>query len=92
MTTISREIQAIRRSPFKFTPYQIEMADKIFDLITKKNYRDLGKLVNSIKSKNDYEYIHYAFYHRFEFGWLSWIQKSCTDDQCMKYGLYNYDF
>jgi len=70
----------------------MEMADKIFDLITEKKYKELGNLVNTIKSKDDYEYIHYAFYYRFEFGWLSWIQKSCTNDQCIEYGLYNYHF
>ena len=92
MKTITKHIHAIRRSPFKFTPYQLDMAEKIFTLLTEKNYKELGNLVNTIKSREDYEFIHYAFYYRFEFGWLSWIQKTCSDDQCVKYGLYNYNF
>ena len=92
METITTLIKAIRRSPYKFTPYQVEIADKIFNLITKKDYQELGRLVNTIKSQDDYEFIHYAFYHKYEFGWLSWVQKSCSNDQCVKYGLYSYNF
>lgn len=92
METISEHVKTLRRSPYKFTPYQTEIADRIFELITEKNYQELGKLVNSIKSEGDYEYIHYAFYNKYEFGWLSKVQKTCSNDQCVKYGLYNYNF
>ena len=92
METIAGYIKSLRRSPFKFTPYQTEMAEKIFELITNEDYKELGKLVNTINSKENYEYIHYAFYHKYEFGWLSMVQKTCSNDQCVKYGLYYYNF
>ena len=92
METVSEHVKQLRRSPFKFTPYQTEMADKIFELITNEEYKELGKLVNTIRFKDDYEFIHYAFYHKYEFGWLSWAQKNCSKDQCIKYGFYHYNF
>ncbi len=75
-----------------FTSYQVAMADKIFNLIVDSDYIELGKLVNTIKTKTDYEYIHYAFYDKHEFGWLSHVEKQCSYEECMKYGFYNYDF
>ena len=75
-----------------FSAYQVAMADKIFNLLLENNFEELGKLINSIKTKSDYKYIHYAFYVKHEFGWLSYVQKSCTYEQCHRYGFYNYDF
>lgn len=75
-----------------FTAYQSAMADKIFNLLLENNFEELGKLISTIKTKSDYEYIHYAFYDKHEFGWLSHVQKSCTYEQCIEYGFYNYEF
>lgn len=75
-----------------FTTYQIAMADKIFNLLLENNFKELGKLVNTIKTKTDYEYIHYAFYDKHEFGWLAHVEKNCSYEECIKYGFYNYDF
>lgn len=74
------------------TPYQAEMADKIFSLLQTKNFKELGKLVNTIKLKSDYEYIHYAFYDKHEFSWLSHVEKHCSYTECVKYGFYNFNF
>jgi len=38
-----------------FINYQIAMADKIFNLIQDCDYKELGKLINTIKTKLDYE-------------------------------------
>ena len=92
MEIIAKQAESIGRATHYFSPYQIQMADKIFELITRKDYKEIGKLVNTIRTKVDYKYIHYAFYHKYEFGWLSWVQKYCSNDQCIKYGLYNYNF
>lgn len=75
-----------------FTSYQVAMADKIYSLLLEKNFKELGKLVNTIPTKTDYEYIHYAFYDKHEFGWLGYVQKHCSWEECRKYGFYNYDF
>lgn len=74
------------------TPYHEVMADKIFSLLQAKNFKERGKLVNTIKLKSDYEYIHYAFYDKHEFSWLSHIEKHCSYNECVKYGFYNYNF
>ena len=75
-----------------FTSYQVAMADKIYNLLLERNFEELGKLVNTIQTKTDYEYVHYAFYDKHEFGWLAHVQKLCSNDACVKYGFYNYDF
>jgi hypothetical protein len=75
-----------------FTSYQVAMADQIFNLLQQKNFKELGKLVNTIDTKMDYKYIHYAFYDIHEFGWLAQVEKQCSYDECIKYGFYNYNF
>jgi hypothetical protein len=75
-----------------FTTYQVAMADQIFNLIQNRDYKELGKLVNTVKTKMDYEYIHYAFYDKHEFGWLAHVEKKCSYEECIRYGFYNYDF
>jgi hypothetical protein len=82
----------LRNSGHEFTSYQVAMADKIYTLLLEKDFKELGKLVNTIKTKVDYEYIHYAFYDKHEFGWLARVQKHCSYEACMKYGFYNYNF
>jgi hypothetical protein len=68
------------------------MADKIYTMLLERDFEALGRLVNTIKTKVDYEYIHYAFYDKDEFGWLSHVQKHCSYEECIIYGFYNYDF
>ena len=92
MGTITEQIKALRRTPFKFTLYQVETAEKIYKYVEEKDFKELGKLVCTIKSKTDYKFIHYAFYQKHEYGWLYQVQKSCTCQQCVKYGFYNYNF
>jgi hypothetical protein len=75
-----------------FTSYQVAMADKIYNLLLERDYKELGRLVNTINTKVDYEYIHYAFYDKHEFGWLAQVQKHCSYEACIKYGFYNYNF
>ena len=75
-----------------FISYQVAMADKIYTLLLQKDFEVLGRLVYSIHTKVDYEYIHNAFYDKHEFGWLAQIRKHCSYETCMKYGFYNYDF
>ena len=75
-----------------FTSYHVPMADKIFNLLLERDFEALGKLVYTINTKVDYEYIHYAFYDKHEFGWLARVQKHCSYEACMKYGFYNYNF
>ncbi len=75
-----------------FTSYQVDMADKIYNLLLEKNFKELGNIVNSIPTKADYEYIHYAFYDKHEFGWLAYVEKQCSYYECIKYGLYNYNY
>ena len=82
----------LKGSGHKFTSYQVEMADMIFKLILAGDFKELGKLVNTIKTKIDYEYIHYVFYDKYEFGWLAAVQKYLSYNECVKYGFYNYNF
>ena len=75
-----------------FTSYQVAMADKIYNLLLERDFEELGRLVNTIRTKTDYEYVHYAFYDKHEFGWLAYVQKQCSYEACVRYGFYNYDF
>lgn len=75
-----------------FSTYQVAMADKIYNLLQERNFKELGKLVNTINTKMDYEYIHYDFYDKHEFGWLSHVEKHCSYTECVKYGFYNFNF
>jgi hypothetical protein len=75
-----------------FTSYQVAIADKIYMLLLERSFEELGKLVNTIPTKTDYEYIHYAFYDKHELGWLAQVQKHCSYESCKKYGFYNYEF
>jgi hypothetical protein len=79
-------------SRYTFTSYQVAMANKIYILLLERNFEEMGRLVNTIPTKTDYEYVHYAFYDKHEFGWLAHVQKQCTYEECVKYGFYNYDF
>jgi hypothetical protein len=38
-----------------FTSYQVAIADKIYMLLLERSFEELGKLVNTIPTKTDYE-------------------------------------
>jgi hypothetical protein len=92
METTIKASNILIGSAHLFTPSQVKMADKIYNLLLEKNYEELGQLVNTIENKTDYEYIHYAFYDKHEFSWLSYVEKRCTYEECVRYGFYNYNF
>ena len=75
-----------------FTTYQNDMADRIFELILEEDFKTLVELVKTIPTKQDYEKIHYAFYFKYDIGWLSMVEKFCGYDECKEYGFYDYDF
>ena len=80
------------RTTSRFTVYQNEMADRIFELLMREDFGMLSELIKSIATKNDYEKIHYAFYFKYDAGWLSLAEKLCGYDECKELGLYEYNF
>lgn len=80
------------RTTSRFTVYQNEMADRIFELLLGEGFETLSELVKTIPTKKDYELIHYAFYFKYDAGWLSLAEKICGYDECKKLGLYEYNF
>ncbi len=92
METTIKPSNVLIHSGYSFTSYQVAMADKIYNMLLERNFEEIGRLVNTIPTKTDYEYVHYAFYVKHEFGWLARIEKHCSYEACVKYGLYNYDF
>jgi hypothetical protein len=70
------------RTTSRFTVYQNEMADRIFELLLGEGFETLSELVKTILTKKDYELILYAFYFKCNAGWLKRIvgsmKKSCS--------------
>jgi hypothetical protein len=92
METTIRASNRLIHSRLTFTPFQVAMADKIYNLFLERNFEEIGNLVNTIRTKTDYEYVHYAFYDKHEFGWLARVEKHCSYEACVRYGFYNYNF
>jgi len=76
----------------RFTAYQDDIAGKIFKLVMEEEFEVLAKLIKSIPTKKDYENIHYAFYFKYDVGWLNLVEKFCGYDVCQELGLYEYNF
>ncbi len=76
----------------QFSIYQNYMATRIFKLVMEEEFEKLAVLVKSIPTKQDYEKIHYAFYFKYNAGWLSLVEKFCGYDDCKELGLYEYNF
>ena len=76
----------------RFTTYQNNMAARIFKLVMGEEFEELAKLVKTIPTKRDYEKIHYAFYFKYDAGWLSLVEKFCGYDECNELGFYEYNF
>ena len=76
----------------RFTPYQNSMAVRIFKLVMDEEFEDLAELIQSISTKKDYEHIHYAFYFKYDVGWLNLVEKFCGYEACKELGFYEYNF
>ncbi len=76
----------------RFTPYQNYMATRIFKLVMEEEFQKLAILVKSIPNKRDYEKIHYAFYFKYDTGWLGLVEKMCGHEECQELGFYEYNF
>ena len=76
----------------RFSVYQNYMAGRIFKLVMNEEFEKLAVLVKSIPTKRDYEKIHYAFYFKYDAGWLSLIEKFCGYEECKELGFYEYNF
>lgn len=55
----------LAHSHHEFTDYHIETADKIYQLIEEKNFKELGELKQSIQ-KEEATYVHYAYLDKYE--------------------------
>ena len=76
----------------RFATYQNNMAVRIFKLVMEEEFEELAKLVKTIPTKRDYEKVHYAFYFKYDAGWLSLVEKFCGYDECKELGFYEYNF
>ena len=80
------------KAKHRFTPYQNMIAARIFKLVMDEEFEDLAELIKSIPTKKDYENIHYAFYFKYDVGWLNLVEKFCGYDECKELGFYEYNF
>jgi hypothetical protein len=62
-----------------FSDYHIQTAERIYSLIAEGNLKELGELINSIRSLDEKYFVHMTFLDKYGFGFEKKIHKMTKD-------------